>query len=1191
MTDPFARLGSWMARYRAFVLIAWAVVAIVCAVMFAPRAGGVLKAGGIGAPGSESDVADRTAEREFGASVLNNISIVFRSDTLTVDDPNFAAEVQAVSDQLSAIEEVGNVISFYNLRDPSMVSEDRKTTFLIAALEGDEGQTQELVPEIRSTLSETTLDWYVTGLPAINEDFQHTSEEDLRRSELVTIPLVMILLLIVFRTIISAAIPLFIGAASVLLALTAIYFIASNADVSVFALNVASMIGLGLGIDFSLIVVSRYREEMAKGHDRVTTTAITMATAGRSITYSGITVVLSMLIMTVMFDLIIIRSIAMGVTIVAATSLIAGLTLLPAMIAALHHRLEWLRVIPKSKQTTSTDGGFWYRLSHAIMRRPVAWLFVSVAILTVLAYPVLDVKMIGADPGTLPQDIESVRGARIMEAEYGEARLTPVQVIMRSDDANSVWTPEFLSGLAKLSEAIETDERVLSVSSFPQFMRSPAGGNKNNLPPGTLNELVLYQHGDISQGPSFMGLASLTLEPGFELPTNATDAIHVIHVETGSLTFQTDGPATISERPSDPYPPSSQAPVSTPFTLQAGQNLIVTEGTPTSIRNDSGQPVELIVGVIYKVAPDTQSAATDWTTEANSDLFATVPKDVLAAGIVTDFPEGSVDFLIDRLEFAPGFGVPVHEHFGTEIGGVVSGQVQAYAGAPESSLVYVNGEPNEVPFSYVTLNPGDSWIHQSRGMHGARNPFAEPTTFIEFRVMASDQPRGPAVMNPPEEGLAVLGDFQPELFTGSPQNVLVISQFVNLERTNDTAIINITMASSQYEKDHEQFIQDLRDDIIPGIEALDEFEVLVGGNSASYQDFSDALYGRFPILVGAVLILTFFILMMFFQSVFLPLKAVFMNLISIMATYGALVLIFQHGYGANLLGFESLNSLSAITPAVLFVILFSLSTDYEVFMLSRVKEHYHETHDNEEAVAFGLQHTAGIITAAGLILIGTFGSFAVADILTVKEIGIGLAIGVLIDSNIVRVIMVPSTMRLAGAANWWMPAWLKKIVPELKEGPAGDIAPIPAPRPMPFPGAAPALAMSGGGAIAASGIGGTTAMAPPVVRRAPSLPVGRLHSIGGSVGTDVITLPRSQPFRIGRDQASELQVFDVRISRNHAQIEYRNGDFVVSDLGSTNGVVINGQRIGAPTVLRDNDRIEFGNMGTVVFRFELVRPN
>jgi len=1191
MTDPFARLGSWMARKRAYVLIVWAIVAVVCAVVFAPLAGGVLKAGGIGAPGSESDIADRTAEAEFGASVVNNISIVFQSDTLTVDDPNFAAEVQAVSEKLVQVEDVKSVISFYNIGDPSLVSEDRKTTFLIAALEGDEGHTQELVPDVRATLDETTLDWYVTGLPAINEDFQHTSEEDLRRSELVTIPLVMLLLLVVFRTVISAAVPLFIGAASVLLALTAIYFIGSNASVSVFALNVASMIGLGLGIDFSLIVVSRYREEMAKGHDRVTATAITMATAGRSITYSGITVVLSMLIMTVMFDLIIIRSIAMGVTIVAATSLIAGLTLLPALISALHHRLEWLRVMPKARQADSMEGGFWYRLSHAIMRRPVIWLSVSLIVLVALAFPAMNIKMIGADPGTLPQDIESVRGARIMEAEYGEARLTPVQILVQSDEANGVWTPEFLSGLAKLTEAVEADERVQSVSSFPQFMRSEAGANKNNLPPGTLRELVLFRFGEIQQGPAFMGLARMTLEPGFELPTAATDAIHVIHVASGSLTFQTDGQATISERPSDPYPPSSPAPVSSPFTLLAEQNLIINEGTPTSIRNDSGQPVDLVVGVIYKLAPNAQPSTTGWTTEPNSDLFANVPKQVLTAGIVTDLPDGSVDFLIDELTFFPGFGTPVHEHYGPEIGGVVQGQVESYGGSHETSLIFAGGAPSDSQFGYVPLAPGDSWIHQGHGMHGARNVGTEPALFLEFRVLESDKPRGPAVMNPPAEGIAVLGEYGPELFNSNPQSALVISQFVNLERNNDTAIINITMESSQYEEDHEQFIKDLRAEIIPGIEELDAFEVSVGGNSASFQDFEDELYGRFPYLVGAVLLLTFFILMMFFQSVFLPLKAVFMNLMSILATYGALVLVFQHGYGASVLGFESLDSLSAVTPAVLFVILFSLSTDYEVFMLSRVKERYHETNDNEEAVAYGLQHTASVITAAGLILIGTFGSFAVADILTVKEIGIGLAIGVLIDSTIVRVIMVPSTMRLAGAANWWMPAWLKRIVPELKEGPAGDIVPVPAPRPMPFPAGAPALAIPGGGSIPAAGFGSSGTMPVQTARRRPALPVGRLYSIGGSVGTNVITLPRSQPFRIGRDPSSELQVFDVRVSRNHAQIEYRDGEFVVSDLGSTNGVVVNGQRITGPTVLKTDDRIEFGNMGTVIFRFELTRPS
>src|SRR5438094_8433204 len=156
-----------------------------------------------------------------------------------------------------------------------------------------------------------------------------------------------------------------------------------------------------------------------------------------------------------------------------------------------------------------------------------------------------------------------------------------------------------------------------------------------------------------------------------------------------------------------------------------------------------------------------------------------------------------------------------------------------------------------------------------------------------------------------------------------------------------------------------------------------------------------------------------------------------MNFASILATYGVLTLIFQYGWGDRFLGFSNLGGLGMFAPATLFAILFGLSTDYEVFMLSRVKEFYHETGNNEEAVARGLQNTAGVITAAGLILVGTFGSFASADVIAVKEIGIGLAVGVLIDSTIVRVIMIPASVRMMGDATWWMPNWVKRYVSEL----------------------------------------------------------------------------------------------------------------------------------------------------------------
>ena len=267
-----------------------------------------------------------------------------------------------------------------------------------------------------------------------------------------------------------------------------------------------------------------------------------------------------------------------------------------------------------------------------------------------------------------------------------------------------------------------------------------------------------------------------------------------------------------------------------------------------------------------------------------------------------------------------------------------------------------------------------------------------------------------------------------------PARAVQVSRLVNLDGGGTTAVIIVFARFNAHDERHLELVRDLRGRVIPGIAELRPDQVQVTGTAADFMDYRDALYGRLPLLVAAVLAITFVILMMFFRSLVLPVKAILLNVASFLATYGVLVLIFQRGWGADLLGFEPQGALLVTTPAMLFVVLFGLSTDYEVFMLSRVKEYYHQMRDNEEAVAAGLENTARVITGAGLILVGTFASFGASRVLLLKELGLGLAAGVLLDATVVRVVLVPATMRLMGHANWWMPAWLEKIVPELREG-------------------------------------------------------------------------------------------------------------------------------------------------------------
>jgi RND superfamily putative drug exporter len=212
---------------------------------------------------------------------------------------------------------------------------------------------------------------------------------------------------------------------------------------------------------------------------------------------------------------------------------------------------------------------------------------------------------------------------------------------------------------------------------------------------------------------------------------------------------------------------------------------------------------------------------------------------------------------------------------------------------------------------------------------------------------------------------------------------------------------------------------------IRGIAPANGLEILVGGETAQLVDTKGSLYDNIPWALAFVFGVTFIVLFLMFGSVVLPLKAVIMNALSIGATFGILVWIFQWGNLSGPLNFEPSGFLISALPMLLFGVVFGLSMDYEVFLLSRVKEEYDRTGDNTQAVAKGLQHTGRIITSAALLFIVVTGAFATADIVIIKSLGVGMAIAIALDATIVRALLVPATMRLMGDYNWWAPRPLK----------------------------------------------------------------------------------------------------------------------------------------------------------------------
>ena len=252
--------------------------------------------------------------------------------------------------------------------------------------------------------------------------------------------------------------------------------------------------------------------------------------------------------------------------------------------------------------------------------------------------------------------------------------------------------------------------------------------------------------------------------------------------------------------------------------------------------------------------------------------------------------------------------------------------------------------------------------------------------------------------------------------------------FFNPQR--DTAVMQVFPTTSPQDSKTIDLIHHLRADVLPPAAGNTGIEAHVGGITAAFDDVSSYVQERLPLFIGLVLLLSFLLLLVVFRSVLVPLKAVIMNLLSIGAAYGALVGVFQKGIGASLIDVKE-GPIESFLPMMLFAILFGLSMDYEVFLLSRVKEEYDRSGDNGLAVAEGVNATARVITAAALIMVLVFGSFMFGDERVIKEFGFGLAVAIFVDATIVRMLLVPATMELLGDANWWLPRWLDRILPNV----------------------------------------------------------------------------------------------------------------------------------------------------------------
>ena len=824
-------------RFRWAILLAWGGLLIASA-FFAPELSGRLKGGGFEGANSEAERVQNLMTEEFGASPAA-LTVVFTGDGMPARSKEFQDAQEHALDGVRKLGHVRKVASYAGSKDSRFISKDGKKSYAIITSNVSVDETRNVVDGVREEVRSEELETYVTGAPAVYQDLEDASNEDVKQAEKYAFPFAVVILIFAFGTLVAAGVPVLIGGASVLTALAVLYFITGFYDMSVFTLTLSTMLGLGLGIDYALFFVSRFREEL---EDHVTAEAVprTVATAGRSIFFSG-TAVLIGLSGLLFFPFMFMRSIGVAGVVVVFVSVTAALTLLPALLGVLGPNVNRLAI---RRRGIGVGTAFWSRSAEVVMRHPFVVILLTAAILGVLLHPVGHMKVGIPEATVLPQKYESRAGDDILKKNFEYADLNPMEIVATlNEDPLSV---KGLSDTKELGQRISNAEGVSRVESVYAIGKSAAKDYAARVE-------AAREEAQKKAAAEVDGLVERQIEE--QIQKNTDEAV--------------DRQLSEVEATYGAVPPGTEEQVRAEVEPRVAQEVRASEGR---IRDE----------VERRLAEEVDRKVPE------------LPQGVSADGTVT--PEGVANFL--KLPAARD--------------------------------------------SRDLRNALDSYVANDktllRGVTEA-NPYTQDAYAAVDAVRAVDPPAGTSF--------------------------------------------------------------------------------LVGGLSAGQEDFISSLYGKAPFAAAFVIGVTYVILLITFRSVFIPLKAVIVNILSLTASFGAMVFVFQDGNFSGLLDFTPLGFVDATLPILMFCTIFGVSMDYEVFLLSRIKEAYENGDSNTASVSKGLVTTAGIITSAAAIIIVVTSTFAFSSVIITKAIGLGLAVAVFVDATIIRILLVPATMRILGDWNWW----------------------------------------------------------------------------------------------------------------------------------------------------------------------------
>jgi putative drug exporter of the RND superfamily len=1013
---------------------------------------------------------------------------------------------------------------------------------IVLDLDIPRGQNQStIIPPLERFIDDRVsppLEPHLSGLSPLGRDINEATTDSIHRAELLAFPVLIIVLLLVFRSPVAAAIPLIVALGTTQAGFGVIELITGFADLDAIALSLASMIGLALGVDYSLLIVTRFRETLEEDHTVRQAASLAANTAGRTAIFAGVVLIAIMLVSFFLSPGTVLLSSSVGAIVVAVLSMVGAALVTPAAVTLLGTRVNMWAIGGKPK--VREGAGLIHGVVGRVSRRPALAAMAVLAGLLLLAAPVLAIDTIPPDPRQLPEDsqgLEDFREVRkagfgpsvdvVLAAPHGavtdpsrlrainrlESRLGRVPYVKFVVGPGTVG--EQTEDLRKAPKKIDKGKRQLEegkreLADAENDLTAAAEGveqlREQLLFPGAAGASEIASGANrLSGGSSQLAAGANRVAAGNRLAASRTsNALVQLDQAIAGARQLRSGLTRAREGSEQVAAGSSQLRDSLSGQLAPGAEQLA-----AGLRQGQAQlnalrvPAQVTENQL-RAASNTLSSL---TVGASDPLFPQLLQQINTALAAATGPGGGLDASIGQAAAQAGAGADAADQiaFGARdaasgadrladgAGSVASGlrQLEGGAGRLERGLVAGRRSAAADASGLDRLAAGAARLAAGAGqfdsglgriaagssqLAGGLQEGAERTGPLEGGLRQGRDEVALVRMQlltqtGPFRGLRDLEELErksPGFFRSGFVTVAALDGarqlpkreslfLVDSNKGGDVARINVLPDVPTNDPRTEVVVDDIRN-VVEDFEDETGTRAAAGGAAGQLVDYDRVTSGRIPLLVICISLVTYLMLVPILRSLFLPMIAVALNLVTVAVGFGVLTLLFV-GDNPPLGG---AGALDVISVAGIFAITFALSIDYQVFLLTRMREEFVRTQSNDKAIEFGIDKTAKVVTGAAAIMVAVFVAFAMSEFVIIKQFGVGLATCVLIDATIVRLALLPAVMRLFGLNTWWIPNWLDDKLPLLDvegaefEHETEQLRPRGPPEPPPPPAALPA---------------------------------------------------------------------------------------------------------------------------------------